>query len=50
MAADALSTATFVLGPEEGLELLDRLDGIEGMIVTKDQMVLRSRGLSRYMA
>ena len=50
MAADALSTAAFVLGPEEGLELLDRLDGIEGMIVTKDQMVLRSRGLSRYMA
>ena len=48
MAADALSTATLVLGPREGMELLDRLDGIEGMIVTKDQTVLRSRGLGRY--
>ena len=50
MAADALSTAALVLGPGEGMELLDRLDGIEGMIVTKDQTVLRSKGLSRYTA
>ena len=50
MAADALSTAALVLGPRDGMELLDRLDGIEGMIVTKDQMVLRSRGLDRYTA
>jgi thiamine biosynthesis lipoprotein len=50
MAADALSTATLVLGPREGMELLDRLDGIEGMIVTKDQTILRSRGLNRYTA
>ena len=42
--------AVLVLGPGEGMELLDRLDGIEGMIVTKDQTVLRSRGLSRYTA
>ena len=50
MAADALSTATLVLCPGEGMELLDRLDGIEGMIITKDQTVLRSRGLGRYTA
>jgi thiamine biosynthesis lipoprotein len=50
MVADALSTATLVLGPGEGMDLLDRLDGIEGMIVTKDQRVLTSRGLSRYTA
>jgi len=50
MAADALSTATLVLGPREGIELLDRLDGIEGMIVTKDQTVRSSRGLSKYRA
>ncbi len=48
MEADALSTAALVLGPREGMELLDRLDGIEGMIVTKDQTVLTSKGLSRY--
>jgi len=49
MAADALSTAALVLGPRAGIELLDRLDGIEGMIVMKDQAVLRSRGLGRYI-
>ncbi len=48
MAADALSTAALVLGPVEGMELLDGLDGVEGMIVTKDQIVHRSKGLSRY--
>ncbi|MEC9298363.1 MAG: FAD:protein FMN transferase [Gemmatimonadota bacterium] len=50
MAADALSTAALVLGPRDGMELLDRLEGIEGMIVTKDQAVLRSRGLDQYTA
>jgi FAD:protein FMN transferase len=35
MLADALSTAAFVLGPVEGMRLLDRL-GVEGLIVTGD--------------
>ena len=48
MAADALSTTALVLGPREGMELLDRLDGVEGMIVTKEQTVLSSRGLRQY--
>ncbi len=50
MAADALSTAVMVLGPREGLDLIDRLPDAEAMIVTKDQEVLRSKGLSRYYA
>jgi thiamine biosynthesis lipoprotein len=49
MEADALSTALFVLGPREGLRLLDPMEGVEGMIVTKKQEVFRSRGLSRYL-
>lgn len=48
MDADALSTAVFVLGPREGLRFLDQVDGVEGMIVTKDQVVLGSEGISRY--
>src|SRR5215472_1726400 len=32
MLADALATAAFVLGPEKGLDLLDRV-GVEGLIV-----------------
>jgi thiamine biosynthesis lipoprotein len=33
MLADALATAVFVLGPQQGLELLARMD-VEGMIMT----------------
>jgi thiamine biosynthesis lipoprotein len=35
MLADALATAAFVLGPEEGIRLLDRM-GVAGIIVTPD--------------
>ena len=50
MDADALSTSAFVLGPDEGLALLERLDGVEGMIVTKDQRQLRTSGFARFLA
>jgi thiamine biosynthesis lipoprotein len=50
MDADALSTSVFVLGPEAGLDLLEGLDDVEGMIVTKDQRQLRTRGLARLQA
>lgn len=33
MTSDALSTAVFVLGPEEGMKLIKNLPGIEGIIV-----------------
>jgi len=36
MDADALSTAAFVLGPEEGTALLAGLPGVEGLLVAKD--------------
>jgi thiamine biosynthesis lipoprotein len=32
--ADALATAVFVLGPEEGMEFVESLDGVETIIVT----------------
>jgi len=35
MLADALATAAFVLGPDEGIRLLDRM-GVAGIIVTPD--------------
>jgi thiamine biosynthesis lipoprotein len=41
--ADALATAVMVLGPRAGLELLNRLEGVAGMIVTKDQQIVQSR-------
>jgi FAD:protein FMN transferase len=33
MLADALATAAFVLGPEEGIALLDRM-GVQGLLIT----------------
>jgi thiamine biosynthesis lipoprotein len=44
MLADALATAAFVLGPAEGIDLLNRM-GVEGMIVTQDLMRYQTRGL-----
>jgi thiamine biosynthesis lipoprotein len=49
MDADALTTALFVLGPRDGLRLLNNQpEGVEGLIVTKGGDVLRSKALSSY--
>jgi len=48
MDADALSTAAFVLGPADGLALLERIDGVEGLIVDKDGSAFRTRGFDRH--
>jgi thiamine biosynthesis lipoprotein len=46
MLADALATAAFVLGPEDGIQLLTRL-GVEGLIVTPGLERFETRGLCR---
>jgi FAD:protein FMN transferase len=43
--ADALSTGVFVLGPEKGMTLIERLPRVEGVIVTSDNRLLVSSGL-----
>lgn len=47
-AADAMSTAAFVLGPERGLELIESLDDVEALFITRSRQVIRSHGFSRY--
>ncbi len=42
--ADALSTAIFVMGPEAGMKLIERLDGYEGVIVDTEGKVMTSKG------
>lgn len=37
--ADALATAVFVMGKEKGLNLLNQLKGIEGLIITDDDQL-----------
>jgi len=46
IAADALSTTVFVLGPAEGLALIERLPGVEGVLITPDLEIIVSSGLS----
>ena len=49
MLADALATAAFVLGPADGIRLLDRL-GVDGLIVSPTLERYATRGLERYVA
>lgn len=43
--ADALSTATFVLGLEKGMKLVESLKGVEAVFITKDKKVYVTEGL-----
>ena len=43
--ADGLSTGVFVLGPEKGMALIERLPDVEGVIVSAENRVLVSSGL-----
>ncbi len=45
ITADALATAVFVLGPEKGYSLCQRLEGVECLIVDKDGRITLSTGL-----
>lgn len=46
--ADGLSTAVFVLGEEEGLALVDALDGVEAMLLNDKGEISYSRGFFQY--
>ena len=48
--ADALSTACFVLGLEKGMNLLESLDGFEGIFITDDKIVYTTQGLQGEVA
>ncbi len=43
--ADGLATGVFVMGPDAGMRLIERLPGVEGVIVTARNNVLVSSGL-----
>jgi thiamine biosynthesis lipoprotein len=47
MTADALSTAVFVLGPTKGMRMINRLKGVEAIVVTAKNGVVLSKGLKR---
>ncbi len=41
---DALSTTCFLLGLEDGMELIDSLDGVEALFITEDETMYRTSG------
>ena len=43
--ADGLDTGIFVMGPEKGMALIERLPGVEGVIIGADGIVSVSSGL-----
>jgi thiamine biosynthesis lipoprotein len=43
--ADVLSTGVFIMGPEDGMALIEKLPGVEGVIVSAKNEVLVSSGL-----
>lgn len=44
--ADGLSTSVFLLGLEDGLDLVESLDGVEAIFVTKSKEIYLTKGLS----
>jgi FAD:protein FMN transferase len=50
MTADALATAVFVLGPEKGYALCQKLAGVNCFIVDKDDKVIFSPGLKERLS
>jgi thiamine biosynthesis lipoprotein len=47
--ADILATSVFVLGPVEGMKLVEKLDGVEALIIDNDRNIFRSSGLDKYI-
>ena len=47
--ADALATGVFVMGAEDGMELVESLDDVECFIVDADRVIHQSSGLSEYL-
>ncbi|WP_292461590.1 FAD:protein FMN transferase [Methanolobus sp.] len=48
MDADAFATALFVLGEKDGMEMIEKLEGVECLIITEDREIIRSSGFSQY--
>ena len=43
--ADALSTTCFLLGYKKGMELIERIDGVEAIFITDDEKIHSSSGI-----
>lgn len=48
-STDALATGVFVLGPEEGMKLINSLPEVEGMIISEGMKKLTSQGWEKFL-
>lgn len=48
MEADVLATAVFVLGPVEGMELIERTENTEALLITPARKIIKSSGFDSY--
>ncbi|MCK5347381.1 MAG: FAD:protein FMN transferase, partial [Candidatus Heimdallarchaeota archaeon] len=46
--ADSLATSVFVLGPLKGMQLIESLNDIEGLIIDAESKIHRSSGLDEF--
>ena len=47
--ADILSTSVFVMGPDDGMRLVEELDAVEALIIDSDRSITMSSGLDKYL-
>jgi len=47
--SDALATAVFVLGKKKGMEMIERLKDVEGIIIDSDGLAIYSSGVKSYI-
>lgn len=47
--SDALATAVFVLGKKKGMEMIERLKDVEGIIIDSDGLAIYSSGVKKYI-
>ncbi len=47
--SDALATAVFVLGKKKGMEMIERVKDVEGIIIDSDGLAIYSSGVKRYI-
>ncbi len=46
--ADALATSVFILGEDEGIDLIESLEDTECLLITPDREIIKSSGFEKY--
>ena len=47
--ADILATTVYILGPEDGIKLVNSLDNVEALIIDTERNIIKSKGMDKYI-